>query len=295
MDPFTIIGLTFIGFVSILTVFFKLGLIRKAKSYQISTEGAATDYRELPDALPGLIKRHLRSIYERDTIPDANTACVWGTARYKVSGIWMPVRYKTTILPGQAFLRSMEFFWYRTVILKGIDFFKDGAGSIRVNGVIRMNESGEKITESQWVSFWAECLLLGLWDLKDERLIWEETGEEDVTVYLPEYRIDKPARSLKLRVRFHPENGRIQYILGERFRGQIARTPTPWMLTVHKWIRQETGWMPVYSLRWGDQKKPWCRYTVDGILRNMSLDDNYRKLDVSKFHQVSRQKIKRSK
>ncbi len=51
------------------------------------------------------------------------SAVVWGKAKLRINGIWMPVRFKAYYLPGQAFLRYLEVTWFGKIILKVSDSY----------------------------------------------------------------------------------------------------------------------------------------------------------------------------
>lgn len=58
---------------------------------------------ELPPNLPEPVQRYYEAAMGTH-VPMIDSAVVWGKAKLKISGIWMPVRFKTYYLPGRGYL-----------------------------------------------------------------------------------------------------------------------------------------------------------------------------------------------
>ncbi|SMP44887.1 DUF6544 family protein [Anoxynatronum buryatiense] len=304
MNSLTIVGYTFVGFIIFLLVIFWSGLKRPVKSLApdlpdvINAEQSANIREESIGMkrahLPVPVRDHLVSVFPEGQ-PSTTTAVVWGIARYRISGLWMPLRYETWCQSGNAFLRHLTFFWHGKTIIKGIDFFLDSIGALQANGVIPMNESGKKVTESQWISFWAESLVLGLVDLDDDRLKWKEAETGSVLLELPPFSEKESCDACFLHLRFHAKTGRIETIKAQRYQGQLATERISWFLHVKKWHQHETNWIPEYTVRWGNQRKPWCHYRVDGIRRDVPVDEMFQQVKPHQYEKDRLQSKKRGK
>jgi hypothetical protein len=268
MDSLTIVAVTFTALSAALLLIFWSGFRRSFDGFPPEAVQESFQSIPLPDHLPDLIKRHLRSIFEAHGIMQIHSLKVWGKARYQISGIWMPVRYHSFYIAGEAFVRRLEFFWHRKTILKGIDYYSQGTGSLDVNGIIRMSESGDKVDRSQWIGLWAESLITSCIDLTDERLRWEVPDRMTVDLVIPNMpgRNDSPPD--RLRIRFHPETGRISSVSAPRYRGQLGKKLLTWQIRIRRWHRHKALWMPEYEVLWEDQKKPWCSYKIEGFSVN---------------------------
>lgn len=272
MDSLSIVGLSVFGFVTVLLMLFWIGFRRPVPEYTPEPSPELQKMTAIPEQLPEPLVKHFYSLYGSEKIPVYDTAVVWGVAKYKISGLWMPLRFITYFRAGSSFLRKMDFFWYGKIILKGIDFFIDGIGAVHVNGVMHMKESGVQVTESQQISFWAESLLTGTMDFSDHRLQWETADTHHISVTVPE--VTDP-----IHVFFNRKTGRIESIRTKRFRGQLEKKKIQWNIRVSKWNKLQTVWMPDYSIAWEDQKKAWCHYKVLGIAGNASIDEEMKTMD----------------
>lgn len=266
MDVLTHIGVAIIGFIMLLSVLFLAGLKTGVPLKDKEKGSCNVEYELWKPDVPEQIKRHYELVYGHQGMPKIKSAVIQGEAKYKISNLWMPVQFQTSVEHGIGFLRDLEFYWYRKVIMKGIDFWIKGIGALRVNGVVQMSEVGENVTESQWISYWAESLLTGTFDFFDERLAWEVTEKNKVVLRLPpccdgNIEGNKPT----LQVHMNASTGRIHRIQGERYRGQLGKERIKWRLTVRKWQKVDDVWLPTYDAQWLDQKKPWCRYKVEHV------------------------------
>jgi hypothetical protein len=295
MDSLTTIGLALVAFVTFLLILFWAGFRRRFPGFQPEIQAQNPETISIPDYLPDPLKAHYQSIFEGSEIPVVHSAVLWGTATYNISNIWMPLRYMTYYRSGDGFLRELEFFWHNKIILKGIDFFLKGIGAVQANGIIRMNESGQQVTESQWISFWAESVITATVDITDPALRWEEINQQQVILYLPPVSSNNNVEEERhLKIQFNSKTGRIDTIRTVRFRGQLENNRIPWCLKVNRWHRKDVGWIPDYSVQWEDQKKPWCHYHLDGIARNVPVEKSFKKIEPERYKKETIQrKLKR--
>jgi hypothetical protein len=275
MDSLTVVALTVIVLIAILLVLFWSGFMRKFEGFYPDVKQAFDERIMIPETLPDNAKEHYRTVFKGNQINDIHTALVWGKAKYKISGIWMPLRFQTFYQTGAKFVRHLEFFWHNKIILKGIDYYAEGTGLLDVNGIVRMNERGEMVDESQWISLWAESLLISAIDLSDSRLSWKKIDAFTADMIITDYLQPNVTSSHTIRIKFHPDTGLIHSIAAERYRGQSGKKRIPWRIQVRKWHRRDTMWLPEYTVMWEDQKKPWCQYVIEGISYNAAEDSHF--------------------
>jgi hypothetical protein len=284
MDSLTIIGLTLVVFITLLLIIFWAGFRRRVPGFQPEIQSPNSKTISIPDYLPDPLKAHYQSIFEGRGIPLVQSAVLWGTATYKISNLWMPLRYMTYYHSSDGFLRELEFFWHGKTILKGIDFFLKGIGAVQANGIIRMNESGQQVTESQWISFWAESVITATVDITEPALRWEVVNQQQVNLHLPPASSNNKSEEERyLKIYFNNKTGRIDTIRTVRFRGQIENNRIPWCIKVNRWHRKDEEWIPDYSVQWEDQKKPWCHYHLDGIVRNVPVEKSLKKIAPERY------------
>ncbi len=285
MDILTTVGSAIAGFVLVLLTIFMVGFKTKVPDSETAVEMESIRFEHWKEGIPTLIIKHYESIYETTGMPVIKTAMVKGKAIYRISNLWMPVVYHTWIENGTGFLRELEFYWYGKVILKGVDFWIKGIGALRVNGVIRMNETGKNVAESQYTNYLAESLLLGTYDFSQEQFEWNTLNETAVSLTVP-LRNAETKDVQTLNILFDNETGRIKCISTERFRGQLEHKRIPWALFVKKWVKTDSIWVPEYHAKWEDQKKPWCRYTIKSMFVNADprvVRDTIGKISPSKY------------
>lgn len=267
MDILTTIGFTIAGFIAMLLMVFMVGFKMKTVDEKIECDTGSIEFKHWRAGTPSLMSKHYESIYEASGMPVIKTVHLKGNAKYKISNIWMPVKYHTWIDHDSGFLRELDFFWYGKTILKGLDFWIKGVGALQVNGVIRMNEIGKNVTESQWVSYWAENVLTGTCDFSHEQIKWEDTNKHSVILLLPPH--DGQSNEMhKINICFDSDTERIKSISTQRYRGNMEKNRKPWTLTVKKWEKHHGRWIPEYHVKWEDQKKPWCKFTITGVVIN---------------------------
>ncbi len=267
MDILSTVGFSIAGFVVMLVVIFMVGFKIQARDEMIECDTESIEFLQWKDGTPSLMIKHYESIYGMSGMPVIKTVHLKGAAKYKISNLWMPVKYHTWIDHDSGFLRELDFFWYGKVILKGLDFWIKGVGALQVNGVIRMNEIGMNVTESQWVSYWAENILTATCDFSYDQLKWETANKYSLVLLLPQLG-DQSNERHKININFASDTERINSISALRYRGNTEIKRMPWTLIVKKWEKHHGIWMPEYHVQWEDQKKPWCKFTIRGLFIN---------------------------
>jgi hypothetical protein len=294
MDILVIVGFAITGFITVLLLIFMIGFKTEVPYTESDLDVESIKYDQWDDSIPKLLIKHYESIYQTTGMPVIKTVILHGKAKYKISNLWMPVTYHTWVDHGTGFLRELSFYWYKNVILKGVDFWIKGVGALQVNGVIRMNETGKKVTESQLTSFLAETLLLGIFDFSQELLKWDTVNKNSIMLTVSSN--NGESKDITITVDFDSKSGRIKCISSKRFRGQQENKLIPWRIVTEKWNNQQGMWVPEYYAKWDDQKRPWCHYSVKGMTINANpgeVKNSLNKITTNKYRteaEVKKQK-----
>lgn len=285
MEMLTTVGFAIAGFIVVLLMIFWIGLKTKIPEKEAIFKGGPVEYVPWKKEIPDLVRQHYESIYETSGMPVINTAIIQGKAKYKISNLWMPVWYHTWIENKTGFLRELDFFWYGKTIIKGVDFWINGVGALQANGVIRMNETGKNVTESQYISGLSESLITGTYDFSQEQAQWKIASEHEVLLLI-QSQDGRPSDIKPIKVHFEGTTGRIKGITAERYRGHLENKRLLWTLHVKKWEKKKGMWVPEYHVMWEDQKRPWCKYTIQDLLVNANpglVNDAIGKINSSRY------------
>jgi hypothetical protein len=216
---------------------------------------------------PDPVKYHLTGTFG-EKVPVIQTAIVWGQARYKINGINLPMRFKTYYLPGQHFYRDMEITWYGRPIIRGYDYFLFGEGRLEANGLMNLYQAGEKTTQAQVLSMWAEAMWMPSIFITDDRLKWEEI--DDVTARLV---VPMNGGEESLLARFDQQTGLLRYVSGMRYRNE-QENRIPWRVDYSNWIARHGVRIPrKIAMTWADQDAPYATYTMEGIEYNVDISE----------------------
>lgn len=227
---------------------------------------------ELPSNLPESVMWYYKAAAESN-IPEVKSAVVWGKAKLRINGIWMPVRFKAYYLPGQAFLRYLEVTWFGKTILKVSDSYINGEGVMKIEGLLNMKETGHKINQGQNLAMWGETVFMPSVVIADTRTRWEVVDDETARLVIP-----YGEQNDSLLYKFDKKTGLISNISAQRYRGQEA-TKTPWLIESIEWKSYNSVKIPVrFALTWQDEGSPWSYWTVEGAEYNIDvaqiLNDN---------------------
>lgn len=269
MNSILTIAIFLVGIVAVLLTIGWLGFQIEPESFPThpeKTKDAGTI--DVPSDIPEPVKRY----YEAATgshIPAIKSAVVWGKAKLRINGIWMPVRFKTCYLPGQAFLRYLEVTWFGKTILKVSDTYMNGEGVMKIEGLLNMNETGEKIDQGQNLAMWGETVFMPSVVITDTRARWEAVDEETVRLVIP-----FGDQNDSLLYKFDKKTGLISNISAQRYRGQDD-IKTPWLIEFTEWKMYQSVKIPVrYASIWEDEGSPWSYWTVEGVEYNINIADN---------------------
>ena len=221
----------------------------------------------LPSNLPEPVRRYSEEVMGSH-VPGIESAVVWGKAKMKLSGIWMPVRFKAYYLPGRTFYRYMEITWFGRPILKGHDSCIDGEGVLKIEGILNMKETGNKMDQGQNLALWGEAVFAPSVFIADPRASWEAVDEVTAHLVFP-----FGEQKDRLLFKFDPKTNLITHISAMRYRGQ-EEEKTPWLIEFTDWKTFHSVRIPVrFSVAWEDEGSPWSYWTVEGVEYNVDISD----------------------
>nr|WAI02812.1 MAG: hypothetical protein OI862_00020 [Candidatus Methanoperedens sp.] len=226
-------------------------------------EGAVNVSPDIPEP----VKRYFEAT-AGSHVPVIRSAVVWGKAKLRINGIWMPVRYKTYDLSGLAFYRYMEVTWFGWTILKVSDVYRNGNGFTKIEGLLNMTETGEKIDQGSNLALWAEIVFIPSVSLTDTRARWEAIDEETARLVIP-----YGEQNDSLLYKFDKKTDLITNISAQRYRGQEDKK-TPWFIEFTEWKTFHSVKIPVqFAVIWEDEGSPWSYWTVEGVEYNVDISD----------------------
>jgi hypothetical protein len=230
------------------------------------------ELRPFDDDLPEPVRRHFAETLGGEAAAAVDTVLVWGRGRVCLSGVWMPLRFKSYYRPGRDSLRVFEVTWYGQTLLSGRERYQDGVGSIELGGRI---EGGPGAAQANNLALWAEAawfpvvLVTGLgtqvvqgppesdWQERVPR--WEPVDDSSARLIIP-LRVGDDLSTDQLTVHFDPLSGRMTHLSGLRARGE--ETGEPWRVDLLAWeqVAGITGPvpddLPVNSILTGSEAVP---------------------------------------
>lgn len=223
--------------------------------------GAVNVSRDIPEP----VKRYSEAA-AGSHVPLIRSAVVWGKAKVRMNGIWMPVRFKEYNLAGQAFHRYMEVTWFGRTILKVSDVYRNGKGFTKIEGMLNKTETGEKIDQGSNLALWGEIVFTPSVAITVTRARWEAVDDETVRLVIP-----YGEQNDSLDFKFDPKTGLIKQIAAMRYKGQNEEK-TPWLINITEWMTSHYIKIPSrFSVTWEDEGSPWSYWTVEDMEYNVDI------------------------
>ena len=250
-----------------------LGLQIKPNPFEPHPEGTTgeLDTVELSSDLPEPVYRYFQATLG-EQVPRIETAVVWGRGDFSFNGLWTKVRFKSYHDPGREFLRDQEISWFGMPILRGVDAYLGGEGSLNITGLfglLNISNSGEKFDQGQNLAMWAEAPYTtpSVLVLKP-RVRWEPIDETSAHLIVP---FEDSEESL--RVEFDFETGMMTSMSGMRYRGQ-EETKTPWRGEYSDWRMAHGIQVPHRVVgTWEDWEEPYVILDLEGTEYNVDLSE----------------------
>ncbi len=266
MNSILTIAMVLVGIVAILLIIVWLGFQIESKSFSPYPEktrdaGAVNVSPEIPEP----VKRYSEAA-AGSHVPVIRSAVVWGKAKVRMNGIWMPVRFKEFNLAGHSFHRYLEVTWFGWTILKVNDVYRNGKGFTKIEGMLNKTETGEKIDQGSNLSLWGEIVFTPSVAITDTSARWEAVDDERVRLVIP---YGEQYDSLDFK--FDLKTGLITRISAMRYKGQNEEK-TPWLVNITEWMTSHYIKIPSrFSVTWEDEGSPWSYWTVEDMEYNVDI------------------------
>ena len=273
MRTMTKVALGAVGTLALLVGVGWLGLQIKPSPFEPHPEGTGElDTAELPSELPEPVYRHFQATLG-ERVPRIETATVWGRGDFNFNGLWTHVRFKSYHDPGREFLRDQEISWFGMPILRGVDAYLGGKGSLDITGLfglLNISDSGEKFDQGQNLAMWAEALYTTPSVLVlDPQVRWQPIDDTSARLIVPFGEQEEDS----LRVEFDPESGLMTSMSGMRYRDQ-EETKTPWR-------GEFSDWRTVHGMKvphrvvgtWEDWEGPYVILDLEGAEYNVAISE----------------------
>ena len=118
-------------------------------------------------------------------VPNIQTAVIWGHARIKRLGLWVPSRFQAYYQAGKAFYRAVQLTWFGQPIITGHAALLDGQGELFASGMYSLDECSMEITQSQVLSLWADSLYTPSILLGGTSVRWLARDEDSARLMVP--------------------------------------------------------------------------------------------------------------
>ncbi len=268
MNSIFTITIVLVGIVAVLLTIVWLGFQIEPESFPSHPEDTkdAGTVNVSPD-IPEPVKRYFEAT-AGSHVPVMRSAVVWGKAKLRINGIWMPVRSKTYYFSGQAFHRYMEVTWFSWTILKVSDVYRNGKGFTKIEGMLNKTETGEKIDQGSNLALWAEIVFIPSVSLTDTRARWGVVDNDSARLVVP-----NGEKNDSLDFKFDPKTGLITQILAMRYKGQNEEK-TPWLINITEWMTSHYVKIPSrFSVTGEDEGSPWSYWTVEDVEYNVDVGE----------------------
>ena len=221
---------------------------------------------KLPDSIPSSFNKYLHKISD-EPLKNTKTAIVWGRARLKIAGIWVPARFKAFYAEGKNFYRQMEVTWFGRPVIKGVDSFIKGKGTFQMGNQER---KGMYVSRGQKLTMMTEMVWTPAAYLHNPEISWNEKKEEPNTSQLL---IPFQDTLHKLNVKINPHTHVIDMIYGERSQGPDGNKKV-WQVKYEQWKKFNDILIPAkLSVTWKENPEPWSVFYVEGVKYNKDISD----------------------
>ncbi|MEJ2599906.1 MAG: hypothetical protein P8Z00_16350 [Anaerolineales bacterium] len=230
-----------------------------------AVSGSLDEHVPVPEDLPSPILRHFNNTFGRE-VPLVHTAVVWGHARLKRAGLWIPARYQVYYQAGNAFYRAVQLTWFGQPVVTGHTALINDQGELIARGLVSIDEKSFEITQSQVLSMWSESLFTPSILLADSPARWLPRDEDSARLMVP-----FGAKEETLVWRVDPQSGWLSQTNALRWR---LGTPykVPWRVDYSTWTAYSGVYLPTrLTLAWEDSVGVYAQFDVDGAVFNVDI------------------------
>jgi len=214
--------------------------------------------------LPEPVARYF-ALTAGDSVPLAQAPRITGTVRMRVPGLplplWMNGRWNAAYQPGQAFTRIMELGFFGNIVIRGVDEYRDGVGSVTVGN---KREAGATYNQAADLVMWAESVWMPSILFTTPGVRWKAVDDSKARMFVP-----FGAGEHEITWHFDPTTGLLTHLTSFRYKGTNDSWRTPWRVDIRQYDEFEHVKMPSsIAVTWEDDGKPWAVFDVLDLILN---------------------------
>jgi hypothetical protein len=230
-----------------------------------SSSGPLDETLPVPQDLPAPILQHFRGSFG-EHVPNTQTAVIWGHARIKRAGLWIPARYQAYHQAGKAFYQAVQLTWFGQPIITGHTALLNDQGELFTRGLLNLDERSSEATQSQVLALWAGSLFTPSILLGGTSARWLPRDEDSARLMVP---YGDGEETLVWRV--DPKTGWVTQVKALR---QRLGSPhkVPWRVDYSAWTAYSGVYIPArMRMAWEDSAGAYAEFEVDGAVFNVDI------------------------
>lgn len=218
----------------------------------------------LPGDLPVPVLRYLRGVLP-DPSPRQTSAAVCGVGRIRIGPVWLPLRFRYSLLAGQAYRHEMEVVLWARRLLRAHEQFRQGHARLELPfGTVA---DSRQVDSAANVALWGEMVWLPAVFVTDRRVRWQDVGQGKAALIVP-----SPEGEDRLEFAFDAESGLPTAVEALRYRRPKDSAKAPWRVEFQAWGTFRGVRAPSrLSVRWLDEAGPWLRVEVHSVSHNVDI------------------------
>jgi hypothetical protein len=234
------------------------GLRTPVRPRPINANARGLDTVAVPADLPAPVARYFQ-LTAGDAVPVAVAPAITGTARMAVPGLpfrlWMQARWQARYQPGRAFTRVMELGFFGRPVLRAVDHYEDGMGSLTVGG---KREAGPNVDQAADLVLWAESVWMPSVLFTTPGLRWQAVDETRARLLVPYGK-----REHEITWHFDAGSGLLTHLTSFRFKSTQSRWKTAWRVDMRQYATFQQIRIPSsIAITWEDEGRPWAIFDV---------------------------------
>ena len=217
---------------------------------------------ELRQDLPPLLRQHLDADGDGH-VPRMDTVGLWADTRMRVGRTpWLPLRYRSLLGVGAAFVTDIELTWWGRPVLTGVDAYVDDRGMTRIG---RSANVGDEIDQGANLALWANSTLVPSAFAVGGRIAAVQEDFETTRLTFP-----LGSRTDVAWLRF--SGGHPRRLSALRYK-RTGRPKLWWHADYFGWRRVHGICLPQrLEVTWEDEGRPWLRMDLVDFAANIDID-----------------------
>jgi hypothetical protein len=225
---------------------------------------------DLPADLPEPVRRHLERVIapprDAPAAGQVRSAVIWGRGKSCVRGVWLPLRYKLWLKPGEAALRRSEMTFFQRPVMRSVEGLTGGRGVQELGG---RPERSPRVDHGQTLALWAASIWSPSFMAYPSPGHWEAVDDTTARLVFP---FGEELASLLFHFDF--SSGQLTHISGRRYSSEEGSTKEFWRMDMLEWKVFQGLLLPCHvGIAWGEMGSPWAYWTVDGVALNVHVSD----------------------